>query len=363
MATAEELIVAIKSEGVSETQQDLEGVERTMEDTAESAGDSADELQGFSERFRGAMSAAVTALSIGAAGLLSQVPVLGEAFSGLAAIVEALAFQMDGVLRPVLSPLTDFFFELANAIFDADGIVGDLIGGITAFLSIASVLIAAVAAVGVQLGTWASIGAGVSSILGTIAGAIATVVGVIAGLPAALVVAAAALVAFVAAYLTNFMGVRDKTNKIVGQIIDFVVGGFMSLGTKALNAVTDFAGKVRTFFAGLASDISSWASDLASDAYEWGKGLIQGFINGIRSLISRVQNFLGDLQDVGASVGIDVPSLGGINGGGGTTGGGGGSSGRPLFRGGGGGGTTLDGRQLTESTGRYRSDPNRRRGL
>ena len=43
MVTAEELTVAIRSEGVGETQDDLEGVESAMEDTADSAGNAADE--------------------------------------------------------------------------------------------------------------------------------------------------------------------------------------------------------------------------------------------------------------------------------------------------------------------------------
>jgi len=76
-------LIAIKSEGVGETQDKLEGVEQSMDETAESAGDSAEQLEGFSQRFAGAMGAAVAALAVGAAGLLSQVPVLGEAFSGL----------------------------------------------------------------------------------------------------------------------------------------------------------------------------------------------------------------------------------------------------------------------------------------
>ena len=45
---------------------------------------------------------------------------------------------------------------------------------------------------------------------------------------------------------------------------------------------------------------------------------------------------------------------------------GGGGSGRPRFGAGGGastGGQQIDGRQISESTGRYRSDPGRRRGI
>lgn len=367
MATAEELIVAIKSEGVGETQDDLESVEQTMEDTASSTGDAAEELGGFSERFAGAASAAVASLAIMSAGILSQVPIIGESFSALGAVIDAFLFRLDGVLRPGLSVINDLLFAFAGAVYEAEGPLGllaDAVSVLVPLIGIGGALIGGIAKVGAIFGVWASTGAGVVSILGTIAGAVATVVGAIASLPVAVLAALAAIVAFAAAYALNLGGIRDKTNRIVGQIVDFVVGGFMSLGTKALNAVTDFAADVRTFFSGLASDLSSWASDLASDAYDWGKVLIQGFINGIRSLISRVQNFLGDLQDVGTSVGIDVSNLGGIGGGGGSGGGGGGSTGRPRFGASStSGGPTIDGRQISESTGRYRSDPSRRRGL
>ena len=67
MVTAEELVVSITSDGTQETQDDLEGVEGAMEDTADSAGDSAEELEGFSQRFQGALSAAVAGLAVGAA--------------------------------------------------------------------------------------------------------------------------------------------------------------------------------------------------------------------------------------------------------------------------------------------------------
>jgi uncharacterized membrane protein len=340
----------------------LEGVEDAMNETAESAGESAEELEGFSERFAGAMSAAVAALAVGAAGLLSQVPVLGEAFSGLAAIVQALAFQMDGVLRPVLTPVTNAFFELADAIFEADGILGAIIGTVTTIVSILAVAIPAIAAIGSQLGVWASVGAGVVAILGKIAAVVAGVAGAIVSLPAAIAVAIAAILAFAAAYLTNWRGTRDKTNAIIGQIVDIVTEGFNSLASQAIEGLVSFSTDVAQFFIDLANGLSEWASDLASDAREWGKTLIENIIAGIRSAIGRLQNWLGDLQDVGATVGIDIPDLGGLGGGGG--GGGGGGSGRLPFRGSGtASGAQIDGRQLTESTGRYRSDPGRRRGL
>lgn len=384
MPTAEELVVAIRSEGVGQTQDQLEGVERSMEETAESAGESADELQGFSERFQGAMTAAVTALAVGAAGLLTQVPVLGEAFGGLSAIVQGLAFQMDGVLRPVLSPLTTLFYDIADAIFNADGAFGTLIGVVTTLVSLAAVAIPAIAAVGSQLGVWASVGAGVVSILGTIAGAVATVVGAIAALPAGLAVAIAAITAFVAAYLFNIGGIRDKTNKFIGQIVDFVVGGFKNLANTALKWVKNLVTGVVEWFTNLGSKLASWAGDIASTAYEWGRGIVQAILSGfesaanaltqaledvINSAIDAINTALDVLPDrVTSMVGVesfdrvDIGSVSAARSQNNASGGGGGGR---QFRSVGNGGTAMqiDGRQLSESTGRYRNGANRRRGL
>ena len=309
-----------------------------MDETANSAGNSAEELEGFSQRFQGAMSAAVAALAVASGGLLSQVPVIGELMSGLFSIIEAVAFQMDSVLRPVLSPITDQMFDWANAIFEADGALGTLIGVVGSLISIGTVVITTVAAIGSTIGVWASTTAGVVSILGTLVGAVGTVVGAIASLPVALVAAVAAIVAFAAAYALNLGGVRDKTDELLGQIWQF----FLDLG----------------------SDLVDWAGDLASDAFEWGRNLIDSFINGIKAAIGRLRDFLGDLRDIGASVGISVPDLGSL--GGGSGGNGGGASSRPRFgaaTGGGSGGSQIDGRQITESTGRYRSGSPNRRGL
>lgn len=384
MPTAEELVIAVRNEGIGETRDQLEGVEDSMEETAESAGESAEQLEGFSERFAGAMTAAVSALALGAAGLLAQVPVLGEAFGGLAAIVQGLAFQMDKTLRPVLSPLTNLFYQIAGAIFNAEGAFGTIIGVVSTLASLAAVLIPAIAAVGAQLGVWASTGAGVISILGTIAGAIGTVISAIAGLPVALTAAVAAIVAFAAAYLTNWRGTRDVTNKIVGEIIDFVVGGFKNLTKSALQWTKDLVNDVVSWFTDLADTLASWAGDLASKAFQWGTDIIQAILSGfenagkaltqalesvINSAIEAINSILDTLPDsVTSMVGIESfekVDIGGVS----TTRAENtasqrsGSGRRFSSVGGSGSGIQMDGRQLSESTGRYRTDPSRRRGL
>ena len=366
MVTAEELVVSITSDGVSETQDDLEGVENTMEDTADSAGDAAEDLEGFSQRFAGAMSAAVAGLAVGIAGLASAVPVAGELFAGFGAILEALLFQVDRLARDLgVGGLSGVLFDAAEFIWELDGAAADLVAIMTVIGGLAASVAAGIAAWTVKtmglVGAAKLLGGGLLTAGKIIAGLVAGI-GAIAAAKALLI---AAVVAFAAAYLLNWRGTRDKTNEIVGDIVDFVVGGFMDLATRALDALSDFASDARSVLGDVASRMASWAGDLASDAFNWGRNLIERFIAGIRSAIDRLRDFLGDLRDIGESVGISVPDLGGFGGGGGA-GSGGGSSGRPRFGASGGastGGQQIDGRQISESTGRYRSDPGRRRGI
>lgn len=385
MVTAEELVVALRSEGVTETRNDLEGVENAMEDTAESAGESADQLQGFSERFAGAMTAAVAALTIGAAGLLSQVPVVGETVAGLGAIIDAFAFRLDGVLRPALGVINRGLFEFANFIFEAEGAAGvlfDAISVLVPILGAGGALALGIAKVGAALGTFASTAAGLSAIASTLAGAIGTVAGVIAGLPVALTAAVVGIAAFVAAYLTNFRGVRDTTNRIIGNIVSTVVGGVTSFISTVISKVDTFVSDVNDFFTTLASDLSDWASGVASDAKEWGKDIIRGMIDGVTSLAESVAKAVETVingmirvintaldqlpEQVTSRLGVESFSMVDFDtsfGGGGTAGGTPRGRGRPIARTANGQGVSLDGRQLSESTGRYRSDPSRRRGL
>ena len=339
MVTAEELTVAIRSEGVSETQDDLEGVESAMEDTADSAGTAADDLEGFSQRFQGAMSAAIAGLAVGVAGLAASVPVVGELFAGFGAILEALLFQVDRLARSLgVGGLTDSLFDIADAIFELDGVAGDIVAVLTVIGTLAASVAAGIAAWAVK--TMGAVGAakGFAAAVLTVGKVLAGLVAGITAVAAAKAILIGAAIALAAALIFNIGGARDKLGEILSDIWDF--------------------------FVDLAADLADWAGDLASDAFTWGRNLIDRFIDGIRAAIGRLTDFLSDLRDIGASVGISVPELGGLGGGGG--GNGGGASSRPRFgaaTGGGSGGSQIDGRQITESTGRYRSGSPNRRGL
>lgn len=420
MPTAEELLVQIRSEGVGETQQDLEGVESAMEDTAESAGDSAEELQGFSEQFAGAMTAAVAALAVGAAGLLSQVPVLGEAFAGLGAIVDAVAFQMDGVLRPVLTPLTNLFFDIADGIFSAEGAAGDLVGILGTITSVGAILIPLVARIGVVFGQWSSTLAGVQSILGTLASGISSIASTIAGFISGSLAAAAAigtllgLLGVAALEVSGVLDIFRNFGQVVGRgVPNAIVNAWLALMSPFIGVLTVIGAAINGFVSGFLEGglsegidraVSNVQRALSLFANAWSQTLgniadgITGFVNNASSaiggVIEDVLDVVSDLIDEAFDIGADIAEsivdgisenldVGGVGGGGvggglelpdlslgagvgtsqvvrGNAGGGGGGGGN-----GGGGGIDiqLDGRSIIEDTGRFITGASNRRGL
>jgi len=117
MTSIAELVVSAKPQGVDEVESEMNNLENTTQETTENLDQSAGMLSGLARKFKGGMMAIVGGLAIAAGGVLSQVPVLGQAMDGLKAIFQALAFQVDKKLRPFISKLSQEFFELSDAIF------------------------------------------------------------------------------------------------------------------------------------------------------------------------------------------------------------------------------------------------------
>lgn len=403
MVTAEELIVAIKADGVANTRESLEGIERTMEDTAESASDSAEDLGEFTDRIQGAMSAAAAGVAIAAGALLTQIPIIGEVAAGLGAVFDALGLQVDQLIRDLgAGGLVDVLFNIASVINNAEGVVGDFVGVLSVLGTIVAGALVGLAGFAVKtlgvVGALSKLGA----VLKATGVAIAGVISSIGAVPAALAAVVAAIAAFAVAYLTNFRGIRDKTNAIIGRITDFVVGGitsFISTGLSKLDTfVGDFvgfftglAGKVSTATSDIASDIADWFTDLVSDAKDFGAQFVSGFLSALEGLSDRMASFfeaafntviktintaIETLPDVITSK-LDIEQIDRLDfapvdaspGGSGTTTGGNttGRTGRvptgPGRRRAYEASVNLDGRDVSEDTGRYRVDPARRRGL
>lgn len=369
MPTVEELVVRAKPENLDSTVSGLEDMEEQFDETANSMGETTQQFEDMSSKWQGLMGTLVAGLSVATAGILANVPVLGEAMSGLASVAGALGFQMDQVLRPALTPLTNLFYDISAAVYELDGAWGTIVGVAATLAAALTGVVAATLAIGAAIPGLTMAGA-----LGTLASAFTTVGGIVAGfistlaglisLPALII---GAIVAFAAAYATNFMGIRDKTNKFVGQII---------------KAIASIPGKAVKFFKGLFDGAAKWIGKLVDKAATWGQNILdnlikhmKGFgrmlarpvINGLNALIGAINKVIGSLpKEVGIEK-LNTVSMGDI--GLGRSGGGGG--------GGGGGGTSsngfaavrakknaiyLDGRRVDEQTGRYRDDETSRRG-
>jgi len=238
-------------------------------------GDQASAMEDLSSEFAGALQVAAVGLAAASASLLSQVPVVGQLFDSLFAVVQAVAFQMDNVLRPVLGPISEGFFNLAGAISGLEGPVGTVVGILGTLVAAASGVVGAI--VGLNSVGLTSIGilAGLKSIAAVVGGALATLAGAIS-LPAVAVAAlAVAIGTALAVILTDFRGLR----------------------TKAIDIITDWVGSAVDLVSEFISDIVSFGSKI----FRAGVGLINSFIDGIKNrasaLLDTVRGIMSDVRD------------------------------------------------------------------
>jgi len=138
MATVEELVVKATPEGIQNVTSRMEGLKSSISESAEALKEQSIGLSDVAQTFKGSATAIVTGLAVTTGFLLSRIPVLGELTSGLVAIFDALAFQLDKRLRPVISPIVDGLFDLASAIYagdwqEAKAIIGDFVGALRNF--------------------------------------------------------------------------------------------------------------------------------------------------------------------------------------------------------------------------------------
>lgn len=386
MTTAEELVVAMRAEGAQKTKEDIDDVGDSMGGVSDEAETQADEAADLSKRWSGAMTAIVTGLAAGSAFLLSKVPVVGEAMSGLGAIIDALAFQMDGVLRPILTPIGDLFFWISNKIYEAEGAWGTLIGVVATVISVLAIVIPAIAAVGAQIGVWTSMSAGLIAILQAVGGAVLTVIGAIGAVPLAIGLAIAALALLAWHFREEIVGAVLDAGDALTDFVSLVGEWSLNIIRKFLSGVGGLSSKVVGKFLDLTSTLMGWASGIAEAAYGWGKNLVQRFLDGIKGFANKVITTIGGglnkiIETVNKAINqlpdkmkskLGVSTVGTINtdsftmdtsGSNGDSGGGGGSGTTLRRQTNGRGRIAMDGRKLDESTGLYSRDRTARRGI
>lgn len=279
MASSEthELAVRIRTEGAQESQDDLDGVDDAFQDVASQTEESAGLLSDFSEKFAGAMSVAVAGLGVAAAGILSQVPILSEAFGALGALVNTAALLIDETLRPVLQPVTIAIFAFADAVLQTQGPLRDLLGILTTVGVVGGVILSVLSLLGVTLS-------------GPIILAVLAIVGAVALLSKA--------------WESNFLGIRNITMSVVsfvsGFINEFLSAIIEGRWFEALGAMLKFSGSillrlveafdkfkatVRTIVETLGELVIMSLKSMANRALSTLEGLVNRAISAIPSMI------------------------------------------------------------------------------
>lgn len=309
-----ELAVAIRPE-TGDTEDELESVQETFTETAEQTEDSAEAMDKFSSRFRGAMNTIVGGLSVAAVGLLSTVPVIGEAASGLFAILESIGLKVDQILRPVLGPLSDAFFNFAAAIDETEGPLATLIGVLGTVVGILGTVVAPLIAIAAKIWGLSTVLGALSGAFTTVVSAIGTVVGALASLISLPALVIAAIVALAAAFIFNVGGIRDKTVAFVSDII----AAFVDLAGQAVSLIATFTTGLFDAFSGglfaVLNLIETWIATvrtsyetlfavIIASAKQWANSLLSI----VEGAINRAVNAIPD--EIRGELGINQASIG-----------------------------------------------------
>lgn len=274
-----ELAVKITPSGVSETEQGLESVERSFDDVADKTGESAGRLSDFAEKFAGAMSVAVAGLGVAAAGILSQVPVLSEAFGALGALVNTAALLIDETLRPVLQPITIALFGLADAVLQTQGPFRDLLGILTTMAVVGAAILVPLALL-------------TSLVSGPLIAAVLAVVGAVALLSKA--------------WGENWLGIRDITMSVVSFIAGFL-NEFLSAVIEgrwfdALGAMASFSSSILLRIVELFDKFKATVRTIV-------EVLAELVVNAIKSMANRALSALESLVNRAIGMVPDIPGV------------------------------------------------------
>jgi hypothetical protein len=334
-----------------------------MEGTADAAERQSDRLSGFANKIKGAMAAIVAGLAVGAAGVLSQVPVIGEAFAGLKSVFTAFALQIDKKLRPGLSKLNTELFELSNAIMEgnykkAKKELGD-IANLFSNINIRDTVDGARKAISnfINNVNWTKVGDKVIQMKDAILDTLVTQFG---------------------KFEENISA--DDVEDVTSGIIDFLVVSFENTinATDWSQFILDIIDLMLKISEGVSKAIKNsiakplWNAiaeafgDFVDGAKEWGEDIIDNMIEGINNKASELGDAITGINIAGdLTVGDVADKAASLGGGGGGNNGGNTTVNNPMMRGAsaGGGDTYLDGRKMTEENGRYRSDASLRRGI
>lgn len=126
-----ELAVKITPDGAGQTREELDNVSQQFEKTADETERSAEVMEDFSSKWKGAVGAIVGTLVLATSTLLAKVPVIGSLMSVLEGLLDVLALKLSESLRPAMDGLLVDLVEVMDAMARANGFLDALVTGIT----------------------------------------------------------------------------------------------------------------------------------------------------------------------------------------------------------------------------------------
>ena len=197
---------------------------------------------------------------------------LTEVFEGLPAVVGPAVDVLVGAFTKLvefIAGVIDHFANFEDKSFAMQAATVALAGALTAALIPAAVsagaaISKAIIGVTIALGPWAVVGAAV----------------------------AAVAFAIYKAWQSNLFGVRD-----VVQAVGAAIAAVVSWMGDSLRFFGNLASGIATTISEVFNTVRTTVTGVVKDALQWGKDIVQGLIDGIRSKIAAVKKVAGELAD------------------------------------------------------------------
>lgn len=186
---------------------------------------------------------------------------------------------------------------------------------------------AAISGIGMSIGGLMMVWPQLIAAIGFLKGAIIGLTAFMLANPIILAIAgiALAIIALKLAWDSNFGGIQEKTAAVfdfIRELWDWFVSFLMEKKELIINILTLLLGPIGMIIFAfrnweqikvVVSNIIDWLTEkltgLASEAWNWGKNLISGFINGIKSMFGSLKNIAGEIADTIAKfIGISSPA-------------------------------------------------------
>ena len=121
MVTVEELVVKATPTGIDDVNSQLDGMEKSVQETTDEVEETGRSLDDMSAKFKGAMGAIIAGLGVAAGGILSRVPSLQVAVEQLGTTLDLLGQKIEEEFSGSLQDLNDELAETNKEVAEAEG--------------------------------------------------------------------------------------------------------------------------------------------------------------------------------------------------------------------------------------------------